>query len=80
MASSAQPSPTGPGVPGNVTFTRRDDATISFDMPATNVTGKDIFYPYALHMDQTGSDGVKVDIGIDPQIINHPSGREPPTQ
>jgi hypothetical protein len=29
-------------------------------------------YAYEVHMDQVGSDGIGVDIGIDPKIINHP--------
>jgi hypothetical protein len=31
-----------------------------------------VYYKYELHMVQTDNDGAKVDVTIDPQIINHP--------
>lgn len=34
-------------------------------------------FEYALHLVETGSDGVPVDLVIDPQIINHPSNLGP---
>jgi hypothetical protein len=79
-ATAAVPPPTSPGtLPCNAPVKKRTDTTISFDMCATNNTGKDLFYGYALHLDQIGSDGIGIDIGIDPQIINHPApGRPPP--
>ena len=47
-------------------------ADISFDFSGcTNAGSSDELYEYALHMDQT-SGSASVDIGIDPQIINHP--------
>jgi hypothetical protein len=72
------PPPTAPG--GFDCGTVSTAGTIiSFQMCSKNTTGKDLFYGYALHMDQTGSDNISVDIGIDPQIINHPApGRPPP--
>ena len=44
--------------------------TISFAMCSKG--SKPVYYAYALHMDQIGIDGIGVDIGIDPLIINRP--------
>jgi len=49
----------------------RTDSVISFVMNCP-VNPVPIYYAYALHLDQIGSDKIGVDIGIDPQIINHP--------
>jgi hypothetical protein len=79
-STSAIAPPVAPGaLPCGGTVARINDYTISFPMSAscTN-SSKDTYYAYALHMDQKGSDGVTVDIGIDPQIINHAPGRGHP--
>ena len=77
---SAIDPPTAPtSSPCGGTVTKVDDNTVSFVMSLSCTQNPhDTFYAYALHLDQTGSDGIKVDIGIDPQIINHAPGGKPP--
>jgi hypothetical protein len=76
-STSAIAPPLAPApLPCGGTVIRNDDTSISFPMCSMNA--QPTFYAYALHMDQIGSDGIGVDIGIDPQIINHPPGRRPP--
>jgi hypothetical protein len=75
-STSAIVPPVAPGpLPCGGAVIRNDDTSISFPMCSMNP--QTTFYAYALHMDQIGSDGIGVDIGIDPQIINHPPGRNP---
>ena len=62
---AAAPLPCGGG---KVT---RSDTVISFVMNCTP-NQSTVYYAYALHLDQIGSDNIGVDIGIDPLIINHP--------
>jgi hypothetical protein len=44
---------------------------VTFDMCSNS--GSTDNYSYEVHMDQAGKDGISVDVGIDPQIINHPT-------
>jgi tetratricopeptide (TPR) repeat protein len=70
-STSAISPPVSPAaLPCGGTVIRNDDTSISF--PMCSYSSQKTFYAYALHLDQIGSDGVGVDIGIDPQIINHP--------
>jgi hypothetical protein len=62
---AAAPLPCGGG---KVT---RSDTVISFVINCTPNLST-VYYAYALHLDQIGSDKIGADIGIDPQIINHP--------
>jgi hypothetical protein len=45
---------------------------IIFNMCSNPNVAKDLSYTYELILVQTSSDGAQVDVGIDPQIINHP--------